>query len=72
MIRREEAKIARLAQARRAKGLTQAELAAKSGVHRVTIARLERGKGSPNAKTLKRLAAALGVSLDALVEEKAG
>ena len=34
--------IARLAEVRRAHGMTQEQLAAASGVHRVTIARIER------------------------------
>lgn len=58
--------IARLAEVRREKGMTQEQLAAASGVHRVTIARFETGKVSPKLKTLKRLADALRVPIDAL------
>lgn len=61
-------KIARLAEARQAKGMTQEQLAAATGVHRVTIARIETGEASPKAETLKRLADALGVRMDDLME----
>ena len=62
--------ITRLAEARRARGFTQEQLAAASGVHRVTIARLETGAVAPNLKTLERLAVALGVSIDRLIEKR--
>lgn len=62
-------KIASLAQARKARGMTQDQLAAASGVHRVTIARIETGTASPKAATLKRLADALGVLVDDLMKE---
>ena len=65
-------RIARLAEVRRAKGWTQEQLAAASGVHRVTIARIENGKASPNVETLERLARALGVLVDDLIDKKAG
>lgn len=61
-------KIARLAEVRQAKGMTQEQLAAATGVHRVTIARIETGEASPKAETLKRLADALGVPMDDLME----
>ena len=65
-------RIARLAEVRRAKGFTQEQLAAASGVHRVTIARLENGKASAKVETLERLAGALGVLVDDLIDKKAG
>lgn len=65
-------KIAKLAQERQARGLTQEQLAEASGVCRVTIARIETGAVSPKAETLKRLADALGVLVDDLMTEKAG
>jgi transcriptional regulator with XRE-family HTH domain len=46
-------------------------LAKASGVHRVTIARMETGKISPNIRTLEKLSAALGVKVSELIE-KAG
>jgi mRNA interferase RelE/StbE len=48
--------------------MTQEELAKASGVHRVTIARIETGEVSPMAETLKRLADALGVLVDDLMK----
>ena len=65
-------KIANLAQERKSHGFTQEHLAEASGVHRVTIARIETGEVSPTAETLKRLADALGVFVDDLMSEKAG
>ena len=41
--------------------LTQRELAEKSGVGVATIVRIEKGTHSPTFRTIKRLAAALGV-----------
>ena len=58
----------KIAEIRKSKGLSQERLAALSGVHRVTIARLETGKTVPKLPTLKRLAVALGVTLDELTE----
>jgi transcriptional regulator with XRE-family HTH domain len=52
--------------------MTQEQLAAVSGVHRVSIARIETGKISPKAETLMRLAQALGVTVDDLIDKKAG
>lgn len=64
--------IARLAEVRQAHGMTQEQLAEATGVHRVTIARIETGDVSPKAETLKRLADALGVLVDDLIEKEAG
>ena len=52
--------------------MTQEQLAEATGVHRVTIARIETGDVSPKAETLKRLADALGVLVDDLIEKEAG
>ncbi len=46
---------------RKKEGLTQQELAEKSGLLQSHISRLEAGKHSPSHATLKRLATALGV-----------
>lgn len=56
---------------RRARGLTQAELAEASGVERSHLAKIERGEvGEPRPDTLRRLAEALGVEvLDLLFGE---
>ena len=64
--------ITNLAKVRKAKGLTQSELASISGVPRVSIARYETGKVSPNVRILERLANALHVQIDDLVDRKAG
>ena len=65
-------RIARLAEVRQAHGMTQEQLAEATGVHRVTIARIETGDVSPKAETLKRLADALGVLVDDLMTQGAG
>lgn len=71
--RREVDRIARLAEVRRAHGMTQEQLAAASGVHRVTIARIERGYGNTcTLDTISRLAAALGVTIDELMDRETG
>ena len=52
-------------------GVTQEELAIKSGVKLSTLQKLERGVNSINgatAETVLRLARALGVSIDELVK----
>ena len=64
--------IIRLAEIRKSKGLSQDQLSKLSGVGRVTIARIETGKISPNLQTLEKLAAALGVCVCELIMEKAG
>ena len=61
-----------LAEVRKAKGFTQESLAKRSGVHRVSIARYETGKASPNLRTLERLSDALGVPITALTKKKVG
>lgn len=50
-------------QARRAAGLTQRELAKRSGIPQSAIARLERGQQVPRTDTLQRLLAACGWEL---------
>lgn len=51
-------------EARRRAGLTQRQLAAKSGVPQETIARIERGRSDPRATTLDRLLEACGYGLE--------
>lgn len=49
------------------KGMTQEELAERSGVSRVSISLIENGKiTNVSSNTLRALADALGVSLDAI------
>lgn len=49
------------------RGLTQQALADASGVNRVYIAEIETGRKPGSAKTLKAIAAALGLSVDDLI-----
>jgi transcriptional regulator with XRE-family HTH domain len=53
---------------RKSKGISQERLAELSGVSRVTIARIETGKISPNVLTLEKLCCALGVTLNDVCE----
>lgn len=46
---------------RLAAGLTQAELARRTGIHRPNIARVEAGRHTPSLETIARLSAAIGV-----------
>ena len=60
--------MSRLARLRKVKGVSQERLSKLSGVSRVTIARIETGKSSPNLKTLELLANALKVPVIDIVE----
>ena len=60
--------IFRLARLRKIKGFSQDRLSKVSGVSRVTIARIETGKSSPNLKTLELIANALKVPVTDIVE----
>ena len=60
---------ARLRQLRKAAGLTQAELARRTGIHRPNIARVEAGRHTPSLETLARLASAIGVPTTAVLIE---
>ena len=53
---------------RERRGLTQAALAEKVGVHQVTIARLETGERNPSMDLLQRLAKALKMKLPDLLK----
>lgn len=46
--------------ARESAGLSQAELARRAGVHRVTLGRIESGNGMPSAETVARIVRAIG------------
>lgn len=50
--------------ARIAKGLTQAELAGKTGVHSNTIAKIEQGIQQPSYPTIKKLSKALDIDIN--------
>lgn len=58
----------RLKQLRTQRNLSQTELAKQVGVHYNHIGRYERGQSKPTAQTLTKLAEALGVSTDFLME----
>ena len=59
-----------VARIRRAKGLSQEELAARSGYSQQYLSGLERGRRNPTIVTLHELALALGVGhLDLLAPE---
>jgi transcriptional regulator with XRE-family HTH domain len=59
---------AKLKALREGRGLTQEQLAKKSGVSRTYLARLETGRQDPTLSTLEKLAKALGVKVGRLVE----
>ena len=61
-------KLTRLKSIRQRKALTQQQLAEKAGVSRVTIARLEGGTDEPFPTTVRRVADALGVDPEDLME----
>lgn len=52
-------------QARKNQNLSRKDLAAKTGISVITLANAEDGKRTPHAKTLKLIADALGVNIDA-------
>lgn len=57
----------KLKAARQAAGMTQTQLAEAAGMTQRDISRYESGKHEPGALTLKRMAQALGCSMDVLV-----
>jgi DNA-binding XRE family transcriptional regulator len=61
---------ARLRELRVAAGLTQAELARRTGIHRPNIARVEAGRHTPSLETLARLASAIGVPTTSVLAEE--
>lgn len=60
----------KIKEVREARGLSQEELAARSGVSRVTISGLENGiERATTTKTLVKIARALGVTVDQIFFE---
>ncbi|MGF1469437.1 MAG: helix-turn-helix transcriptional regulator [Sandaracinaceae bacterium] len=59
----------RIRELRLAAGLTQAELARRTGIHRPNIARVEAGRHTPSLETLARLASAIGVPTTRVLDE---
>jgi len=58
----------RLRQARKKRGLTQARLARRTGLSPAAIAEIERDVRPPWADELRRIALALGMSIEQLVD----
>lgn len=52
---------------RKARGLTQEQLAQLSGIPRTTLSHIESGTGNPSLKTLSKLALALGIHYEELL-----
>ena len=50
-------------EARRTTGITQHQLSEKTGITQADISRLEHANGNPSLRTLKRLAAGMGMQL---------
>ena len=50
--------------ARYKSGLTQKELSEKTGITQADISRLEKGNANPSLRTLRRLAAGMGMNLE--------
>ncbi len=57
--------------ARERAGITQAELARRAGLERSNLALVESGRRVPSVTTLLRVARALGVPVDALIDVEA-
>lgn len=56
---------------REAKGMTQSDLARKSGVKRVTLATIEKGKSeNPSVWLVQAIAEALGLGVDQLLDRE--
>lgn len=51
----------KIKEARESKGLTQAEVAKKAGIHSNSYAKIERGVSSPKGVSLTKIAKALGI-----------
>ena len=57
----------KLARLRKAKGWNQQDLAIRAGIHAITVSEIERGVTDPKQSTLEALAAALGVTVNDLI-----
>ena len=62
-LRPEVAIIQAIIDARKSTGMTQKELAEKTGITQGDISRLENGSANPSLKTLQRLAEGMGMTL---------
>lgn len=63
-------KLTRLRDLRLRKALNQQELAERAGITRATLSRLEAGLQEPYPRTTRKLAAALGVDPEDLMEPR--
>src|SRR5689334_18650594 len=61
-------RLTRLKDVRQRRALTQQQLADRAGVNRVTIARLEGGKDEPFPTTVRKVADALAVAPEELMD----
>lgn len=59
----EEQIIKAMLETRNQKNMTQKELADLTGISQADISRLEKGNANPSIKTLKRLAAGMGMTM---------
>jgi transcriptional regulator with XRE-family HTH domain len=55
---------------RREKGLSQEELAFRSGIHQTYLSGVERGKRNPTVLVLQKIAAALDSDIERLVAQR--
>jgi transcriptional regulator with XRE-family HTH domain len=55
---------------RREKGLSQEELADLASIHQTYLSGVERGKRNPTITVLQRIAKALGVDIQDLVQQR--
>jgi len=60
----------RVRELRQTRGISQEDLAFKSGMHRTYLGGIERGERNPTLKNIAKLAKALGVSLPELFSFK--
>lgn len=59
---------ANLREVRKARGLTQEDLAGQIRLHPTQLSKIERGMSAPGAETISKLIRALGTTWDALNE----
>ena len=59
----------RIREARKKRGITQAELALRIDTHRNTVINFETGRRDPRVKDLKKIAKALNVSVKELISD---
>jgi ribosome-binding protein aMBF1 (putative translation factor) len=62
----------RLREIREGKGLSQDELAARAGIHRTFVGRVERGETNITMKTLYKIASGLGILVPELLPSEFG